>query len=146
MAIRMSTGLKNQLLFNHGLIPSLEYGGIYVYSGAQPASANDTASGSLLATVTADGLSWTAGSNTGGLRLVAIPSLSYAIKPQSQAWVMKVASSGTAGWWRFRSNAFSDVRMDGAITDPLSELFIGSTTLTAGEERFIERFQISFYW
>lgn len=146
MAIKMSTALKGEILFHIGLIQALEFGVIQVYSGSPPDSADDAPTGALLGSITGDGLTWTAGSQNGGLQLIALPSLAYVVKPPTQSWVLKVSNSGTAGWWRFRSNNDAEVRMDGLVTNSYQELYIGDPMLTLGEERFIELFQIGFFW
>lgn len=52
MALRFSTGLRNFLNEAGGLKQALNNGKLMIYSGAQPASADDAASGTLLATIT----------------------------------------------------------------------------------------------
>lgn len=146
MAIRMSTGLKNAVLFSSPLITALSFGVIEVYSGSQPASANDAPTGTLLGHITRDGLAWTEGNTQGGLTFTAVPSFSYLVKPSSQTWTLTVSAGGTAGWWRFRSNADSSVCMHGSVTDPYQELFIGNPVVSVGQTRTIESFQIAFYW
>ena len=146
MAIRMSRDLKNSLLFGDNLVTALDYGVIQIYTGEQPEDANSAPTGTLLASITNNGLEWQQGSFTGGLRLVPVPALSYAVKPASQFWVLKAVQTGEAGWWRFRSNASASLNMDGAITAPQNELFIGDSALTEDEERVIQLFQIGFYW
>ena len=146
MAIRMSTGLKNAVLFNQPLISALSFGVIEVYTGAQPASPNDSPTGTFLGRITRDGLSWTQGNSQGGLTLSAIPSFSYLIKPSAQNWVLTASAGGTAGWWRFRSNSDAAVSMDGSITAPYQELYIGSPTIGTGDTRDIDAFQIGFQY
>lgn len=51
MALRFSTGLRNYLNEAGGVKQALNNGKIYIYSGTQPASANDAASGTLLAII-----------------------------------------------------------------------------------------------
>lgn len=146
MAIRMSSALKNALLYNQPMISALAFGVIHVYSGTQPTSANDAATDTLLGSITLDGLDFTAGATQGGLNLTAVPSLSYLVKPNSADWIFTAAESGEAGWWRFRANDNSAMNMDGSITEPYQELFIGDPTVVAGETRTIDNFQIGFYW
>jgi hypothetical protein len=146
MAIRMSTGLKNAVLFSSPLISALSFGAIEIYTGSQPASANDAPTGTLLGMITRDGLTWTEGNTQGGLTFTAVPGLSYLIKPSSQTWTLTVTTGGTAGWWRFRSNDDADVCLHGSITAPYQELFIGDPVVSVGETRTINSFQIGFYW
>lgn len=50
--IRLSTGLRNAIAQNIGLAGALNRGCIRIYSGAQPATADSAATGTLLGTVT----------------------------------------------------------------------------------------------
>ena len=52
MALRFSTGLRNFLNEAGGVKQALNNGKIFIYSGSQPATADDAASGTLLATIT----------------------------------------------------------------------------------------------
>lgn len=52
MALRLSTGIRNFLLQHGSLADALAGGELRIYSGSQPASANNAPSGTLLATIT----------------------------------------------------------------------------------------------
>lgn len=52
MALRISTGLRNHLLSGGSLKAALQGGRIEIYTGTQPASADDAATGTLLVTIT----------------------------------------------------------------------------------------------
>ena len=145
MAILMSTELKNEMLAGVNLINALDFGVIRIYSGQQPASADLSPTGTLLASVTSNGLAWSQGESLAGLRLNIIPSIALLVKPQTP-WVLAATTTGTAGWWRFRSGGEAALRMDGTVGGPDSDLFIGNQQLTAGEQRFIDGFQIGFFW
>ena len=69
-----------------------------VYTGAQPASANTAASGTLLGTIT--DIAWDASGNPAVL--------------DDAPYEGAAIESGTAGWGRFR-NAGDTLRMDGAV-------------------------------
>jgi hypothetical protein len=60
MTIRYSTALRNFLLKQGSMARALGGGKLNIYSGPQPATANTAASGTLLATITADGGAHTA--------------------------------------------------------------------------------------
>jgi hypothetical protein len=83
-----------------------------VYSGTQPGSANNAASGTLLVTFT--GIAWNTTNNPA--TLAAAP------------YTATVAASGTAGWGRFR-NAGNTLRLDGAVG---AEFTLGDTSLAVG--------------
>lgn len=52
MALRLSTGLRNFMLQHGSIKQALQNGRIEIYTGAQPASADNAVSGTLLATLT----------------------------------------------------------------------------------------------
>lgn len=91
---------------------------IEVYSGTQPASANDVAAGTLLATFTlADPAYGAAGAvNPGEAVLQGAPLSTTG------------AADGTAGWFRVKDSNGATVR-DGAVG---AELTLNTTTISTG--------------
>jgi len=144
MAIRVSSGLKNQLLISSSVREALEYGVIDVYSGAQPVTAETSPTGTFLGRITANGDPWVEGAEDAGLLLAGVPSANMLIAYPTQTWTLRVVASGIAGWFRFRSNASSATSFDGEISAPFEELFIGDPSLVVGQTRAIESFSITF--
>jgi hypothetical protein len=115
MAIRFNTARRNSLA-DAGV---LDLTVLEIRTGGQPASANDAASGTLLATIT--GITW--GAATAGVKTVTgTPNVT-------------AAATGTAGWGRFR-NTGDTMRMDGVagaeftLADP-NIVSGGTVTLTS---------------
>lgn len=96
-------------------------GKIEIRTGSQPASANDAASGTLLATVTLADPAYGAASN-GVATLDADPVLEAT-----------AVATGTAGWARWMDSDNTTV-MDGAVTATGGggELTLVSTSITSG--------------
>lgn len=96
-------------------------GSIQIRTGAQPATANDAATGTLLATVTLADPSFAA-AVAGVATLDATPVLS----------TVGVAA-GTAGWFRMLDNS-GDTVLDGAVTvtGGGGELELNTTTISIG--------------
>ncbi len=131
MTIRYSTATRNALgdawtaRFNAGS----GAGKIRIYSGTQPASAGDAASGDLLVTITLNDPAFGA-TSSGSASLDADPALTGT-----------VAASGTAGWWRGLDSDDNTV-CDGSITatggggdltlSTVSLVSGGTVTLTGG--------------
>jgi hypothetical protein len=90
-----------------GIAQALKYGALYVYTGTQVANA-DASEGSvtLLAILTKDGGTVTAGTKTNGLELdetaIAAGKVS---KKSGDTWKGTGLANGTAGWGRFYDNA-----------------------------------------
>lgn len=120
MAVRVSTGFAQAILGTSSFAGIFHNGVIEVRSGAQPASADDPATGVLLARVTRDGLVWEPGSTTAGLQFQQ--NGRYVGKSAQQVWLLQGLAAGTAGWFRLKANAAdNDVysiqrpRIDGAV-------------------------------
>jgi hypothetical protein len=107
-------------------------GFIDVYSGTQPASADDAPTGTKLVTIysdgTATGLSWEPTAVNGTTS-----------KLNSETWSGTVLSTGTAGWFRLReasdagtSTSTTAARFDGSVSTSGAQMNLGSLTLTMG--------------
>lgn len=103
MTLKVSTGLRNQLLDGGSLKAALAGGLIKIYTGPVPASADDAVTGTLLTTVSL------AGSGTGiDLGVAAGGTIP---KDPSQSWSGINVATGTAVY--FRHVAAGD---DGTLT------------------------------
>lgn len=139
MAVNCSTGFRSRILGPVSFESIFNGGCIEVRSGAQPASADEAATGDLLARVTNNGGAWTPGSLTNGLRFVR--NGIYAGNDLAQDWRLVGLAAGTAGWFRLVANAPDDgslsvnaPRIDGAV-GPLDlpgdyQMRLPSTTIT----------------
>lgn len=132
MAIRLSTGLINQLMDTDAFRDIFALGFIDIYTGTQPANADLGATGTLLCTLTSDGdgvtgLSWAATATDGALS-----------KSGAETWQGTVVSTGTAGWFRLRaagdagtSLSTTAPRYDGAVSTSGAEMNLGTVNLIA---------------
>lgn len=127
MAVRISTGFRN-LLLNSGIDDAYDTTGrINIYTGSQPADADDAATGTLLCTITLPADS--AGSGASGV--LTFNAVSDAT----------VTASGTAGWARFYRTGdtapgsaanSSDVRLDVDIGEGSGTMSFDETDLVSG--------------
>jgi len=116
-------------------------GNILIYSGSQPASADDAPTGTLLVTIYSDG-------SSAGLSFddASFGTLS---KKATETWTGTVVANGTAGWFRLispgdsGSSSTTDERIDGAIATTGAEMNFSSLTMTAGAIQAISTFQIT---
>jgi hypothetical protein len=140
MAIRLSTGLRNKVL-DSGMADAFDTTGrINIYTGSQPASANDAATGTLLGTLTLASDSVTAGASSGAISFATITSDTSA------------DASGTAGYGRFyrtgdtapgSSAGTSDRRLDFSISTSGADVNFDSVTFVAGGTIAISSFSIT---
>lgn len=120
MALNMSTGFVTALLGAQSFEQIMRDGAIEIRSGTQPVTADQPATGTLLARITRDGGAWTAGQPANGLRW--FQSGRFMFKAPDQNWTMTGLAAGTAAWFRILGNAVDAAgfsleapRIDGAI-------------------------------
>jgi len=142
MAERLSTGFVNAINQTGSVKAVMVNGVIHIYSGAQPASADDIETGTLLLIVTLDSGNFTPGSPTNGLNM-DISTDGVLAKDTSETWSgngLPAAGSGvSSGWFRWYSNSATTgasttaVRMDGAIgTSSSYELQMTNPIIASG--------------
>lgn len=142
MTLRLSTGLVNQLMDTGSFKSIFDNSGgggnagclIDIYTGSQPAAADDASTGTLLVTISVSGAGTgctfeaSAGTNPGELE-----------KNAAETWSGTAVATGTAGWFRLRRKAdagtassTTEPRVDGAIGTSGQQMNLGSTTVTSG--------------
>lgn len=138
MTVRASTGLKDAMLGTTGLQGALQDGVLRFYSGAQPASADNAISGTLLLEVTLDGGAFSHGSPTNGLEWDT-PSGGTISKPPSDTWVGNGIANGVAGWARYCANPLDDgtesttlARVDVAVGKGTGDLQVSNVNIAIG--------------
>jgi hypothetical protein len=115
---------------------------IKVYSGSQPASANDAPSGTLLCTFYSDGAA--AGLEWGD---AAAGIISKAV---AETWSGTAGNTGTAGWFRIQclgdsaGSSTVEERLDGACATSGAEMNMSSTTITSGAVQTISAAALTF--
>lgn len=149
MTIRFSTGLRNAMLGSTGASAALNDGIIYIYSGAQPASADNAVSGTLLLKITVDAGAWTAGAPTNGLGFEAAAA-GVLSKAAAETWKGLGEAAGTAGWARFCGNTADAggasttlARIDMAVAKTGADLNISNTVIAVGAPTTIDTFNLT---
>jgi hypothetical protein len=132
MATRLSTGLVNKLMDTGSFKTTFAGCFIDIYSGAQPAAADDAASGTKLVTLYSDG-------TTTGLTMEASATDGILEKNASETWSGTAVATGTAGWFRMRqagdtgtASSTTMARVDGSISTSGAQMNLGSLTITSG--------------
>jgi len=144
MTLKASTGLRNKLL-DTGSLKSIFAGGlIQIYSGTEPATADDAIGGgnTLLCTISLN--------STGtGINMAAAAAAGVISKLSSEAWSGANAASGTASFYRHvavgdtAASSTSEPRLQGSIAIAGAELNISSTTLTSGATQTIDYYSVA---
>lgn len=114
---------------------------IKIYTGTQPASADDATTGTLLVEVTVNG---------DGTGLTFDDASNGIIKKNStEIWSGTAVATGTAGWFRLQSEADPESlsetaeRIDGAIATSGAELNMSNTSIEAQAVQTISLFQVT---
>jgi hypothetical protein len=117
-------------------------GFIDIYSGSQPASADDAPTGTKLATIYSDGAA-------AGLEFDDAVA-GVLSKKSAETWSGPgLAPGGTAGWFRFRAAGDSgtqnttDERIDGAVATAGAQLNMSATSIVADAIQTINTFTIT---
>jgi hypothetical protein len=156
MAVKYSTGAITKLLGKNGVDTSADgLRGIFTngvmkfYTGAQPASADDAVTGTLLGDVTVNGGAFTEGTATNGLNFGA-PAGRTVSKATGEVWKFTVVAAGTIGWFRFQANPVDNdasstslSRIDGSVGITSGDLRLTSVTSASGTVITIDTFVIT---
>ena len=130
MTLRLSTGLRTQLLSTGSLKSIFAAGFLKIYSGTEPTSADDAVTGTLLCTISIS-------SGGTGVNFDTAAVAGVLSKAPAEAWSGVNAASGTAGY--FRHVAVGDTgalsttqpRLQGAVAVVGGQLNVPSLSLTA---------------
>lgn len=140
MTTKMSSGLRSRLLGVESFSGILGGGCIKVFTGTQPASADQPEQGTLLGLITVDGHPWSDADTSYGTRWDRLNT--FMGIPVSDAWRLAAVASGTAGWFRIvggspDGGAASQTapRIDGSIgtTAAPGDMIWGDLDLVAGK-------------
>ena len=153
MALKFSTGLKNQLVSAiKGAVTataSLEHGVARLYTGSQPANADAAATGTLLIQFTVGSGAFTAGVATNGLDFDVADGV--ITKSSSEVWSGVGLADGTAGYIRFCGNA-TDAggvsttlpRIDCRVSTSGAECNLSNLNIVTGATTTIDSFSAAF--
>lgn len=139
MAIKLSTGMRDDLLDTGSFRSILNLGFIKIYTGAEPASPNDAATGTLLCTISNN-------STVTGLTFAATASGGVISKNGSETWSGVNAATGTAGYFRFvavgdtGASSTTQQRLQGSVAVVGGDLNLSNTTLSSGATQTIDYF------
>ena len=141
MSLRLSTGLRQALLGSADFKDVFNGFFIDIYSGLQPASADNAPTGNKLVTFFSDGVA-------AGLHFDP-PVAGVISKAAAETWSGAAVAAGTAGWYRMRLAADTDAlsqtdkRVDGAIAVSGGELNGPSLTIQNGAVQTLNTFSFT---
>ena len=157
-ALRLSTGIRNNLLQGTGGIAGLLNEGVMdIYTGTMPASADAAETGTLLVRVSvASGLAGssgtgggTAGTGVGTNGLKFGTAANGSITKSADVWSGTGKASGESGWWRFYATQVlkgatgTAIRMDGNCAVSGGDLNMSDLTVAAAATITIDTFSIT---
>ena len=136
MAVRLSTGARTGLASTAGVKDLFDGGFIGLFTGGQPASADDAETGSLLVTI----------STTSGTAGISFGTAGTGVLPKAASvWSGLVGTAGVAGWFRMydighlAGTSGTAVRMDGNVGVSGSDMVLSNTNQTVGATLTIDQ-------
>jgi hypothetical protein len=145
--INLSTGLRAAMCGTIGIAGAFTNSVLYIYSGAQPASADAAVQGNLCAIITLASGAFVFGSPTNGLNLDAA-TIPGSVQKTGAVWSGLGLRVDVAGWWRLMGNALDNLgasttlaRMDGNIATGGGDMNLGTTAVAVGVPLTIDVFQ-----
>jgi hypothetical protein len=141
--------MRDHMLETGSVEAAITLGFLLIYSGSQPASANDAATGSLLATIAVD-------DGATGLTFDPIVTAGTLPKAAGETWSGTAVLTGTAGWFRFNelstnkagtetaagTGGVSNVAMDGSIAVTGGDINMSNVAVTSGALQSVTVFNI----
>lgn len=138
MTHRFSTGLVKKMIDTSPVRTLMTGGRISVFSGTQPTSADDAATGTQLLAIT--GITFE-NDGTGGILRQTIGA----------DWSGTIAATGTAGWYRISESADAGLlasttyaRMDGAVATSGGQMNLATLSFVSGAPFVITDALITF--
>jgi len=135
-AVRLSTGARTGIASTAGVKDLFDGGFIGIFTGGQPASADDAETGSLLTTI----------STTSGTAGISLGTAGTGVLPKSaDVWSGLVGTAGVAGWFRLYDSGHltgtsgTAVRMDGNVGVSGSDMVLSNTNQTVGATLTIDQ-------
>ena len=126
-------------------------GKLLIYSGSQPSSPDDAATGTLLITITVDGGTFVHGAFGYGLEFEDDPTDGEIEKASAETWKGTAVASGTAGWFRFVANPTDALgasttlpRIDGSIGISGADLNLPNTSIVVGRSYVIASYMFTY--
>lgn len=150
MSIRISTGLAQEMMKVGGksMADAMADGWLEIRSGAQVANADAVETGTQLVKVTLASGAFTPGNVTNGISLGDAVGGVLA-KAAGEVWSGLGLADGTAGWWRYHSNADAGgasstaMRIDGSCGTSGADMIMGNTTISTGGTTTIDNVSIT---
>jgi hypothetical protein len=126
MTPKINTATRNQLA--DSLAGTFAGGTLKIYTGSQPSTANDDATGNLIATIT--------------LPNPAFSGAIIGVASKTGTWAATVSVSGTAGWARF-ANGDDSKRLDVSCGQASGDISFDNSAFLAGGTVQISTFTIT---
>jgi len=149
MTVRLSTKLRTQLVDDAGFAEIFANGIIDIYTGSQPGSADLAATGTKVGRFTLAGGAFSAGTSTNGLTFGTAANGAVA---KSGTWSFSAGlATGTAGWFRLKTNAGADTdtddstnkalaRLDGSISTSGADMNLSNVSITTSTPVTVDTF------
>lgn len=150
MALRLSTGLANYIARTGSLKAGIDNCYLLLYTGSQPANADAAATGTLLATISAAGVS--------NAELTIIDGTGTGdVQKAAEVWQGTGLADGVIGWFRLIVENVDEAttiaeagtvsttsrRIDGSVAASGAQLNISNTTVATGAPQLVSSFTVT---
>lgn len=145
MAVKLSTGLKNDILTVGSIKSILDDGILTIFRGTAPADADASCGNTALVVITDNGQSTTAGN---GLDFATAAAAGVLQKLSGQTWKGTNAVTGTASFYRFtkqgdgHSGSTTAERIQGTCALAGGDLNLDDLSLTAAAEQTVDSYNV----
>jgi hypothetical protein len=147
MARKFSTGLRNAILGSNSFKAALADGVIGIYSGGQPADADQAETGTLLCLVTESGGAFVPGAAANGLEFGTAAN-GIIEKAAAETWMGTILATGSAGWFRHYDNNYTTgasttaVRFDGSCATSGAQLNLSTLNFVLNAPFYINTYEV----
>jgi hypothetical protein len=147
MTLRLSTGLRTNIVGAIGVGATFAGGIVEVRTGSQPANADAAVTGTLLGVVTLNNLPFVPGAPANGLTFAAAVA---GVLAKSGVWAMNGIAAGTAGWFRLKANALDNdalsttlPRIDGSVATSGADMSLSNIAIAIGAPTTVDTFTVT---
>ncbi|MGE4341317.1 MAG: hypothetical protein AB7E55_36025 [Pigmentiphaga sp.] len=141
--MKLSTGLRDHLLTAGDFQSGVDGGAIFIYDGAEPATADAALSGNTLLCVISNDAAGT------GITMAAAAASGVLGKNTAEIWRGLIVANGTASFYRFQgllddgTLSTTNKRLQGTVGVVAADLIFSSVNFVASNYKNIDSFNVA---
>jgi hypothetical protein len=141
--MKLSTGLRDYLLTTGNFKSGVDGGAIFIYDGAEPATADAALSGNTLLCIISNNAAGT------GITMATSSTSGVLGKNPSEVWRGLIVANGTASFYRFQgltddgTMSTTNNRLQGTVGVVGADLIFSSVNFVSGNYKNIDSFNVA---